>query len=136
MNLHNASPIEIAWTLIAVCGFVVQAMLLRDAWRDRQIARALRAGNARRGRLIWGHIRSGAVFLMIHALFVLAGVNAMLNPNPVGGEDVSIRRTITIAALIAAAVLLVLVGVADQRDRVLLRRPNGPPEDPPRDGER
>lgn len=120
----TASPIEVVWTLIALSGFAVQAAILRDALRDRKAV--LVRGNRRRGLLVRGHLRSGGIFLTVHALFIFSGISAMLNPEPMRAAQ-TISRVLVISLFIAAAVLLVVAGILDRRDRNALRQPEVKP---------
>lgn len=118
IGLGPADPIEIAWTLVASVGFLVQAWLLRDSYLTWTAVSTVESSNGRR-RIARGHLRSGGIFISIHALFVWAGISSMIEPEV--ELPLTTGRAIRIVLFMTVAVLLVLVGVLDRRDRIALR---------------
>ena len=114
----DVSFIEILWTLVALAGAIIQSFLIHDTWLDRRAAQRLgRNGDVR--RLLGSQLRSGAIALFIHFLFLAVGISAVAVPN--ADQPMTAVRFISISMLIAGAVALVLNGWLDLRSRRELR---------------
>lgn len=110
-----SDPIVWAWTALAVTGVVVQASLTWDAIRT--LHGLLDAGVDEDGALAtiaFGHVRSGFAYLLVHSAFLAIGLAVLVESANAG----RIARW----SFIGAAILLLAVGLADQRDRVNLRQ--------------
>lgn len=75
----TASPIEIAWTLIALVAAVFHLLMLRWAIGDRRALVAYRL-NGPRKQLAAEHFRREVFSLSVQAIFVLVGVMSMTVP--------------------------------------------------------
>jgi len=100
------------WTVCAAAGVLVQSFLIYDSLQTFRQAREFKLSNGARRRIVLGHLRSGMCYWIIHSVFLYVGLRVIFEFDfgAVGW------------LFVGAAVLLVLAGLADHRDRVLLRR--------------
>lgn len=83
----KASPIELAWSLIALGGVMVTGWMILDAYMDyRAVVRGIRGGYARaRGARWWiavGSFVGNSMTLLVWVGFLAIGLIAMQYPPP------------------------------------------------------
>lgn len=83
----KASPIELAWSIIAGIGVLLSLWMIADAWLDyRSVVRGIRGGYARaRGARWWiavGALGGNAMLVLVWLGFLAIGVLAMQYPPP------------------------------------------------------
>jgi hypothetical protein len=117
--MTTVSALELSWTLLSGVGFAVSLYLGGLAWRDRR--RYL--GQRREGvevEVANRDARTAGAFALITLLYLLAGLSAMFapsNPNP----STSLPRLVTIWALIATNISIIIVQVFNLRSRRRIR---------------
>lgn len=94
MGVGTASWLEIAWTLVALAGFI---HVLYMAYYWHQTLAYIRAERLNGARVVSarGHRRAKLIFAWIMFVFIVIGITAMLAPSPAGDN----RPTITGIAL-------------------------------------
>lgn len=103
--------IVVLWTALAAAGVIVQTVLSWESWKSFQAAQG---GTPEMQRIALGHLRSGLAYLLVHSLFLGIGIAVMVN---------SVHANLIARwAFVGSAVLLILAGLADHRDRAILRR--------------
>jgi hypothetical protein len=93
----TVGDIEIMWTLIAVIGLGFGAFNLRDAWCDRKF---LIANDIHNGRRVIANyaIRAEIARIIIQTIFTVAGILAMILPEP--PRATSVDTAVVIGAVI------------------------------------
>ncbi|MGH2714794.1 MAG: hypothetical protein ACRDM7_13095 [Thermoleophilaceae bacterium] len=117
----DTNTVEIVWTLAALAGLLVQTVLLVDAWRNlRAVYHYGPIANGAKRAIVWQHIRAGGGFLFMHTAFVALGLRAVFQPD--AATPMTTGRLISVGLLIAASVMLVLIGLDEWRVRSKLRQ--------------
>lgn len=114
--MRNASPIELAWSAVAVVGVLLSLWMIADAWLDLQVVRrAILGGYARsRGARWWiavGALVGNVLTAFVWLGFLLVGLIAMQHP---AATPVAERPQINVAAgwvLLAMEALLAAIQV-------------------------
>lgn len=119
--------IEWSWTVINLIGVVALIWLAQDAFGDVLATRpavllALGLQNARRGLYASMYLRVRLLFLFIQGLSALAGIAAIIEPDP---AVVAPTRYLVGFAFIVFALVMDGVSVLDLRDRIKIRQYTG-----------
>lgn len=110
---------ELLWTLVAIPGLLLWVSNRMRARASLQAAKRLSIGNGRRAFAQFS-VRETTAWVFIEAVFVAVGVVSMTyEPNP---DSNDLSRTVVVAGLIFASVMITALGVEWRRvDQELVR---------------
>lgn len=109
--MGNASPLEIAWTLITLVALCAALQLIFQTIGDYRV----RDGPVM-GLMAKASIRRSAIYAVVQVIFAGIGIDAMLTPAPVR-EQVTIYAIVVSGGLIAVELLLTIAAWLDVHDR-------------------
>lgn len=113
----DTNAIELVWTAVALTGVLVHARGVLAAWSDRQAVLVTGADRVL-DMLALGRVRGEAIRIVVDLAFAGLGVWAMFQPDP---PKYTTASYLFAGVFIGAVALLVINGLLDDRERVLLR---------------
>jgi hypothetical protein len=129
--MSNATPIEVAWSTVALIGLALLLWSCWDAWLDwRALARSGRDGHLR--LVAAGNVRQQILRTSVQVLFLTSGMIAILLPAPCVGMETTPFYVGVSTCLLGAQIILVAGEFLDRRNRhaVLAQSLRGRPAEP------
>jgi len=113
----DTNVIELVWTAVALTGVLVHLRGVWAAYRDRQAVLVTGADRVL-DMLALGRVRGEAIRVVVDLAFAGVGVWAIYQPDP---PEYTTASYVFAGVFVGAVTLLVINGLLDDRERVLLR---------------